>query len=526
MGLTIKIETLNDSDGPTVQTRAENSINSRDITPTEEEICDDVVLLWKEEPGTEDATIQHLYDRILERNQMWKLSASRFRKVLNQHHLYDTDLETVSLYKENIHFPKALDSNDKIKVKFIDDECGRGLFAEKDFTKGQIILRENKPIVFVPPLDKLFFISNGKACARCGKALYDLTQHKIMVHYLDCEVCKAIWCSEKCKKAHAPLHELLYHSWRSHRIDILHAGNWKRFVNYCQKYCFTAAFSIGLIYGSMLLDTTGEVREQWDELASVSQKVRIKLRDASGIGSTFNLMNGTTVHTEDGSDNSSNKGDEKNIDDEIVWEKCYELFCNAFPKASEEIDMDKFLTMIGTFNINQYNEQIYHWHSFMNHDCEPNAYIEQAEEHDELKLHARRPIKKGEQICVTYVNPLHGVRLRRRELRVNWGFLCQCDRCQNELSTFERVPNSEKENEGTNLTVNETDSDGSSEDGSKKLTGGRKSSMREAQPDLKEILKNGKEFELDIPETVDTQGNVRKTSVRFDSNVSVAVDDR
>ncbi|CAI1739334.1 hypothetical protein SEUBUCD646_0O03750 [Saccharomyces eubayanus] len=524
MGLTIKIETLNDSDQSPVQEGVEDGSNAQDVAPTEEEICDDVVLLWKEEPGTEDATIQHLYDRIRERNPTWKLSASRFRNILNQHHLYDTDLETVSLYKENIHFPKAVDSNAKVKVEFIDDERGRGLFAEKDFAKGQIILKENKPIVFIPPLDKLFFISNGKACARCGKALYDLTQQKIMVHYLDCEVCKAIWCSDKCKKAHAPLHELLYHSWRSNRIDILHAGNWKRFVNYCEKYCFTAAFSIGLIYGSMLLDSTGEVKEQWDELASVSQRVRIKLRDASGIGSTFNLMNGTIAHTEDGSDNGAKKDDDENADDEIVWEKCYELFCGAYPKASEEIDLEQFLTMIGTFNINQYNGQIYHWHSFMNHDCEPNAYIEQAEEHEELKLHARKPIKKGEQVCVTYVNPLHGVRLRRRELRVNWGFLCQCDRCRNELSTFERVPNSDKESVSTNLA--KVDSDDTSDDTPGRSTDNRKSSMREAQPDLKEILKNGKEFELDIPETVDTQGNVRKTSVRFDLNVFVAVDER
>lgn len=156
MTLTIKIGTLNDSDQSAVHNGTENGSDFRKITPTEEEICDDVVLLWKEEPGTEDATIQHLYDRITERNQSWKLSASRFRKILNEHHLYDTDLETVSLYKDKIHFPKALDSDAKVEVKFIDDEHGRGLFAKRDFSKGQIILKENKPIVYIPPLDKLF----------------------------------------------------------------------------------------------------------------------------------------------------------------------------------------------------------------------------------------------------------------------------------------------------------------------------------------------------------------------------------
>lgn len=51
----------------------------------------------------------------------------------------------------------------------------------------------------------------------------------------------------------------------------------------------------------------------------------------------------------------------------------------------------------------------------------------------ELKVYARKFIKKDEELVTTYVNPLHGVSLRRRELRVNWGFICNCDRCAKEI---------------------------------------------------------------------------------------------
>lgn len=50
----------------------------------------------------------------------------------------------------------------------------------------------------------------------------------------------------------------------------------------------------------------------------------------------------------------------------------------------------------------------------------------------------------------------------------------------------------------------------------------RKSSIRNRKPDLKEMLKNSKEFELEAPAAL---GRNRSTSVRFDDIVSMAVEE-
>lgn len=62
--------------------------------------------------------------------------------------------------------------------------------------------------------------------------------------------------------------------------------------------------------------------------------------------------------------------------------------------------------------------------SLMNHDCEPNAFV--IFEGRELRLRSQRPIARGEEITITYVTPGFGVSKRRKELKNNYYFDCQC----------------------------------------------------------------------------------------------------
>jgi len=91
------------------------------------------------------------------------------------------------------------------------------------------------------------------------------------------------------------------------------------------------------------------------------------------------------------------------------------------------------------------------------------------------------------------VNPSHTLHQRQRELRVNWGFICACDKCKSDANA----------------------------------TGRRKSSSASKKQDAKNIrnmLKETKEqvgedgeIELDIPPH-EFNGERRK-SVRFDETV-------
>ena len=66
--------------------------------------------------------------------------------------------------------------------------------------------------------------------------------------------------------------------------------------------------------------------------------------------------------------------------------------------------------------------------SMINHDCAPNSRIT-FDSRRRLHLLAKRDIHKGEEITVTYCNPLLGTPARQEALRRNRFFLCTCRRC-------------------------------------------------------------------------------------------------
>eukprot|EP00930_Biecheleria_cincta_P006415 TRINITY_DN107417_c0_g1_i1.p1 TRINITY_DN107417_c0_g1~~TRINITY_DN107417_c0_g1_i1.p1 ORF type:complete len:723 (+),score=112.05 TRINITY_DN107417_c0_g1_i1:45-2213(+) len=66
--------------------------------------------------------------------------------------------------------------------------------------------------------------------------------------------------------------------------------------------------------------------------------------------------------------------------------------------------------------------------SLLNHSCSPNAVLQW--HGAEAVLVCLRPIKAGEEVCISYVNECEGVLSRRYFLLRQQGFLCLCARCQ------------------------------------------------------------------------------------------------
>ncbi|KAG7290875.1 hypothetical protein NEMBOFW57_000880 [Staphylotrichum longicolle] len=65
----------------------------------------------------------------------------------------------------------------------------------------------------------------------------------------------------------------------------------------------------------------------------------------------------------------------------------------------------------------------------MNHDCRPNA--EYRFDHPTLSqsIHAARDIAPGEELTLSYINPLLSRAQRLAKLQRNWGFACGCPLC-------------------------------------------------------------------------------------------------
>lgn len=70
--------------------------------------------------------------------------------------------------------------------------------------------------------------------------------------------------------------------------------------------------------------------------------------------------------------------------------------------------------------------------SFINHSCCPNAV--RLHLGDTLFLHASRPLECGDEVTMSYINPIVPLLMRRELLEQDlWDFLCKCSRCELEL---------------------------------------------------------------------------------------------
>ncbi|CCK72870.1 S-adenosylmethionine-dependent methyltransferase KNAG_0M00170 [Huiozyma naganishii CBS 8797] len=491
MPMRIKVLSLNDSE----------DLQSQDGSrPTTQMVCDDVVLLWKEEPGLEYCHMGELFERVSQRHPEWELTKEGLEELLADQNLRVFNEEDIDVYGEEIETP-SLDSirlddknalGNQLEIKDT-PHMGRGLFSLKDFNAGDLLIKDLEPICLIPPMEKLTLMQNGKACSLCGQSIANINSHFIVINGLDCNDCQAVWCSKKCKLKdiiHAPL------THNKGKNKLVNGGNWRKFEKFCSDNVFVAAYSLGIMFSKYLLTKSKEaqtIKKKFDSLAFVSQRTRAQYSDSSNIGGTLDASDGVNT----------------TADPEPKWKEGYQLFIDTFPSLKEEVDYERFLEYIGRFNLNAIAEQLYYIPSFINHNCEPNVRFEK-DSRLHINFYARKDIKKGEQIFMTYCNPLHEVNLRRRELRVNYGFLCFCDRCRKEVKTIKRTNKAVAENK---LHVVERLPDSHR----------RKSSLRSKRPDLEELMRNGKEFELEIPDVIGS--GKRRTSVRFDTTVSLAFEE-
>lgn len=461
------------------------------FVPTDKQVCDDVVLLWRQEPATEDLGVSRLHSKIKERHEKWVLSERKLKQILIEHNLCFTDETKLFTYADQVTALECPHISDKHveKVELKQSCKGRfSVFAKKDLRRDELVFYEHEPLTSILPLEKTSLAAVGRACSLCGQSLTQSTQFT-MKNGLDCRMCSAVWCSKHCKKLDTT-HSFLKHPMS--RNKQVSASGWSSFEQFCKDNVMHAAYSVGTIHARALLDKNEgpRIKDQFEALRQISQVLRIRAADSTNIGGTFDAATGAV-----------------SLEDQSIWNKSFESFCKAFPGVEDEIDFNHYMILIGKFNLNQREGQIFTLYSYLNHNCEPNVRYE-LDGKTGLKLFARKDIKKGEELLTTYVNPLHGVTLRRRELLVNWGFLCDCERCNKELASREKLKSQHL------FSSEKTDINAKAR---------RKSSMKTSKPDLSELLKNGQEFNLEVPDEIGF--GRRRKSVRFDDRVVAAVEE-
>lgn len=66
--------------------------------------------------------------------------------------------------------------------------------------------------------------------------------------------------------------------------------------------------------------------------------------------------------------------------------------------------------------------------STMNHSCDPNAYI--VMDGPAVSLRTLKPIKKNDEIYISYIDATNPYARRQSELKSRWFFTCKCTKCQ------------------------------------------------------------------------------------------------
>lgn len=385
------------------------------IIPHERQVVDAVVTLWKEDASTESLSGAKLHGLVKKKHPNWQVSEKRVKTLLKKYGLSNSGDQTpytyakdiTSLPTTNVDFPEA--------VRLImTTKRGKGLYAKHDIKKGTVIWEE-KPFFLVPSLTHYSLIISGKACTHCGKLGNGVSKAgETILRGLDCSICPEIWCSLKCKSLDADLHSALKHGNRA-SSKIIDVSNFSKLIEYCINEQWNALYAISMIYAFIILDKSGYKGEQFRAMARVSQKIRYKALNSSA-GAFDSLLGGALFVEEQ---------------QEQLWKDGYLYFTNAFPKAAEAVSLDEFLMMMGTYNINNLDSSVFLLQLHLNHNCAPNCDVETAlQKYNGLKVKAARDIKLGEELTTSYVNPSHTFQQRQRELRVNWGFMCKCNKCK------------------------------------------------------------------------------------------------
>ncbi|KAL2260914.1 hypothetical protein VTK26DRAFT_4951 [Humicola hyalothermophila] len=101
-------------------------------------------------------------------------------------------------------------------------------------------------------------------------------------------------------------------------------------------------------------------------------------------------------------------------------------------------DLIDKITATNMFDIDPEPSDADQYHSFaslfphiarLNHDCRPNAEYRFSYPLLAQLVHAARDIQPGEEITISYLDPLQTRAARTRRLRDNWGFECSCPAC-------------------------------------------------------------------------------------------------
>lgn len=373
--------------------------------PGEREIVGAVIELWKQNSANESLGNAKLHALVRQSHPSWSLSEKRLKNVLKAHGLqtnaplFQYVSETKSYAIPDLSLPSGVKLN-------LTKARGKALYATKDLKAGEKLWSE-EALVLVAPVDHIAIMRKSLACAYCARPFQARSSagglNGVPRGGTECGSCFAQWCNARCKKKDL-IHSAIWHNSLHSKIDL---NGWIRYENFCIENQWMAAYSYGIVLISILRDPSkGELQQKIDAMATVRQDIRQKAVDNNSHGLV-------AEHHEE------------------MWQQGWKLLKEAVGKAYV-LAYEEYLCGLGMVNINNLDGSIYLVHSHLNHSCDPNVEVKITGRTSGITVTAKKDIRGGQELLTCYVNPNDELNKRRYDLRINWGFICNCSRCKEE----------------------------------------------------------------------------------------------
>eukprot|EP00026_Physarum_polycephalum_P011041 Phypoly_transcript_11234.p1 GENE.Phypoly_transcript_11234~~Phypoly_transcript_11234.p1 ORF type:complete len:383 (+),score=50.36 Phypoly_transcript_11234:68-1216(+) len=278
-------------------------------------------------------------------------------------------------------------------------QFGRAVFAKRDIPAHTRIIEE-EPIISVT--------ADEKACQNCYVPASHLRQKVV------CDSCKEVYCSEKCRadalqKFHSPLCGAKIKefqtwvkggqsssaktslTWVKHYGTTKNSEEWKSAISEGGKGVDPFSFpQLRFLHSSMPATSRFFVEDVVPKMEYFYDKMKVDPLDPYFDGKWM-------LHLQ------------------IV------IMLNAFniPGTGDTFEFNKIKGSILA---------LYETLSLFNHSCAPNAFL-QTVLNPKTPIITTKPIKKGEQVFISYINPDLPRETRQDLLHGVYGFACDCVKC-------------------------------------------------------------------------------------------------
>lgn len=112
---------------------------------------------------------------------------------------------------------------------------------------------------------------------------------------------------------------------------------------------------------------------------------------------------------------------------------------------------DALLQNVFAMQCNAFDSGVFLYNAMFNHDCSPNCvkFTPEDTAHGVSEVRVAKPIRKGEQLTISYLYPREQSReSRQRNLREQFGFVCVCELCRRGDSVLPPPPTDASEGDG------------------------------------------------------------------------------